>query len=1455
MNGSVTDVAKRAKARRNESAFSRKRSCATRRHGLLAAVLLVCGSGAYAQTVTFAGVQTVLPATFGVPSGVAVDSSGDLFISDSINNQVVEVSSQGIQTVLPAVGLGLPTGVAVDALGDIFIADTSNSRVLELPAGGAAQITVGTGLSRPEGVALDAAGDVFIADTVNNRVVEVPAGGGAQFTLASELNLPQGVAVDSTGNIFIADTQNNQVVEVPVGGVQTVLIAGLNGPQGIAVDGAGNVFVADTHDEQVLKLPPGCASATCATTVGTGLFTPVAVALDAAGDVFIANDGTERVIEVETLAVNFGSINVCPANQTTPAPCNNTLTLNYNVTGAGTLGTLVPTGGGDFALAAGSTCTGTVSTGPCTVNMTFAPLFTGLRRGGIEVTNADNQPLAGTALSGMGVGPQIGFSPSGLTTIPDNDVVPYGVAVDDAGNVFASDNSGLVLELPANGGVPFAVGTGLAAPFGLATDGFGDVFIADSGNNRVVEVTPAGAQTTVGTGLAVPEGVWVDRIGNVYIADTGNNRVVEVPANGGRQITVPATGLLGPYGVGVDPFGNIYIADTSNSRVVELPAGGGPQTTVGSGFSSPFAVAFDAAGDVLVADSQLYQVPVGGGAPITLDLGFHVSTGVAVNGAGGILNADETVLLLQRVQPPSLNFQTTAVGTTSSDSPQSIEIQNIGNAPLLFSGLAVGTNFAQVAGSGTPPDCTGDLSLAVDASCNLSIDFTPVTAGAVQSAVTLTDNSLNGNPTTQAVPVTNNGGVIATAVAMTVTGPVPSPISPGQTGTFTVTEVDANGNVVAGDDNLVTLSLIGVQVNSYELPLTNGQGTLQIVLTTPGALSLAATDASNSLTATDNFTVSSPVVTTAVISAISPTAVTVGSPDLTLNLTGNFTGLIGSETEFVCVNGAAGTDPLPIAGSNTAISATIPGRFFAAAGILQIYIGDIECGTRYSNSVPFTVANVLTPTTATLTATPSPVAYGKPVTLSATVVQTTPTAPLPVTPGQVVFCIAGTAVCNSQFNAGSAQLNAAGVASLSVYPGAVGVHTYAAVFVGTATAAIAFTEPVSVTVTGTYPTTTTLSAIGDPGSYTLTSTVVGQGTTALTPGGSVSIIDQTNGNAVLGSATLGTTGTPAQTLVASAASPLAVGTRPYAVATGDFDGNGTTDFAVENYGSNTVSVFLGNGDGTFKAEVTYPVGDEPEGIAAVDLNGDGKLDLVVTNTADDTVGVLLGNGDGTFQTQVAYSAGAEAAGIVVADFNHDGKPDIATSNFAGANVSILLGVGDGTFQDQVTYAVGNTPRTLAFGDFNGDGNIDLAVANEGDGTVGILIGDGDGTFQPQVTYASGGAPQGVAVADFNGDGKQDLALGGSGDNTVKILIGNGDGTFQAVTTYTAGNTPLGVVTADFNGDGKTDIAVENFGDATESILLGNGNGTFQAQTVFPTGTTPYAAGCSATSTAMAIPIW
>ena len=738
------------------------------------ALLLLGGSiPVHAQSVSFAGAQTTVGSGLSYPIGVAVDGAGNVFIADAGNNLVVEIpASGGTQTTVAASGLNDPASVAVDGAGDVFIADARNNRVVEVPAGGGAQTTVGTGLSFPTGVAVDGAGDVFIADSRNNRVVEVPAGGGAQTTVGTGLSEPYGVAVDGAGDVFIADTYNNRVVEVPAGGgAQTTVASGLSFPYAVAVDGAGDVFIAEEGNNLVVEVPAGGGAQT---TVGSGLSAPTGVAVDGAGDVFITDSGNYRVVEVQRVAVNFGNVNICPGGQTTPAPCSQTLTLNYSVNDTTTFGSnpTVLTKGApnlDFTLSS-TTCTGPGTPGEtCTVNVSFAPRAPGLRMGAVQLTDSSGNLLVTTFLHGEGQGPAIAFGPSAQTTVAASGLNdPASVAVDGAGDVFIADaRNNRVVEVPAGGGAQTTVGTGLSFPTGVAVDGAGDVFIADSRNNRVVEVPAGGgAQTTVGTGLSEPYGVAVDGAGDVFIADTYNNRVVEVPAGGGAQTTV-ASGLSFPYAVAVDGAGDVFIAEEGNNLVVEVPAGGGAQTTVGSGLSAPTGVAVDGAGDVFITDSGNYrvvEVPAGGGAQTTVGSGLSYPIGAAVDGAGDVFIADagnNLVVEVQRSQPPTFSFAATAVGNTSTDSPQSVTVQNIGNQSLaaVSPGLSIGSpSFVQDFGLSALADCTSSFSLAPGASCNLSVSFIPQTTGSIVNAVTFTDNALNATPSaSQSITLNGTG--------------------------------------------------------------------------------------------------------------------------------------------------------------------------------------------------------------------------------------------------------------------------------------------------------------------------------------------------------------------------------------------------------------------------------------------------------------------------------------------------------------------------------------------------------------------------------------------------------------------------------------------------------------------------------------------------------------------------
>jgi predicted NUDIX family NTP pyrophosphohydrolase len=308
------------------------------------------------------------------------------------------------------------------------------------------------------------------------------------------------------------------------------------------------------------------------------------------------------------------------------------------------------------------------------------------------------------------------------------------------------------------------------------------------------------------------------------------------------------------------------------------------------------------------------------------------------------------------------------------------------------------------------------------------------------------------------------------------------------------------------------------------------------------------------------------------------------------------------------------------------------------------------------------------------------------------------------------------------------------------------------------------------------------------------------------------------------------------------------GKNPQWVAVADFNKDGKLDFANVDYnGGNagTVSVFLGNGDGTFKAKTDYAVGNGPDGIAAADVDGDGNLDLVVANDTGASVSVLLGNGDGTFRAHRDYGAGSFPHWISVGDFNGDKKLDLAVTNEGQDTVGVLLNNGDGTFKAMQTYSVRKEPYSVAVGDFNHDGKMDLAVTGYYDSVVSILLGNGDGTFKNHADYPTGVSPAVVEAADINQDGKLDLitvnySSGNTG--TASVLLGNGDGTFQPPIDSGVGAGPDGLAIGDFNGDGKLDLAVANLIGNSISVLLGNGDGTFQAHVDFATLSFPLGMG-------------
>jgi hypothetical protein len=745
------------------------------------------------------------------PVGITVDSLGNYYFAAGNQNRVFKVTAGGFLTVVAGSGLpgyagdgvvggaanallNYPFGVAVDTSGNVYISDYNNSVVRKVSSAGTITTVAGSFaggctyngngspatqfyLCHPSGLATDHSGNLYIADEINNVVRKLVvstntisnyagtgtngySGDGGLATSAT-LNYPSAVAVDSSGNVFIADSSNQVVREVTISNKKIKTIAGngtagysgdggaatgatFNGIYGIAVNSAGTtVTVADTYNAVVRQFAVGGNINTIAGGGGTGwcgdtvpalgacLYYPEGVTLTSSGTVYVADTYNDRIRQF----IVGGSINTMAGNGSASMPTPVSNLPPQGVVLFAPYGLLEDPSGNIFVSDPGN-------------SMVREFVFS------TDLVNI----LAGSDVAGY-------TGDGGLASSAEMNL-PSGVARDTSGNIYIADTyncavrevspSGIISTFAGNGSCGYsgnggpAIGAQLYYPFGIFIDPQNNVYIADTYNCVVRKVT-GGIITTFAGGagcsfsgdggpandaaLYNPEAVTMDGAGNVYIADTANQRIRMVAVSTGMISTVAGDGyatftgdgvatqnsLDAPQDVKADANGNLFIADTGNQRLRWVTPAGLMTTFAGNGTAG-----------------------FSGDGGLALNAEVYNPTGIFEDASGNFVVADDynnrvrsiSAFAGLGVSASSLAFGVVSIGATSA--PQALTLSAVG--PLSFTTVLVTGAFAEA------DNCPATLANAQK--CTIYAYFRPTASGTQTGSLTIEDNGyLNGATT------------------------------------------------------------------------------------------------------------------------------------------------------------------------------------------------------------------------------------------------------------------------------------------------------------------------------------------------------------------------------------------------------------------------------------------------------------------------------------------------------------------------------------------------------------------------------------------------------------------------------------------------------------------------------------------------------------------------------------
>jgi sugar lactone lactonase YvrE len=787
------------------------------------------------------------------PYAVAVDAQGNVYYTLSFDNEVVKYPAGGGQTTLPLTGLGNPEGLAVDSHGDVFVADYLNNRIVEaIPSGNTyiqTLVPVTRTLSLPEAVAVDGSGNLYISDTYNYRVLkETKSGSGWSESIVANLDytkgLPISIAADAAGDVFIlqfegySDTPDALVLkETLSGGVytQSMLPAYGQDPYAIATDPQGNLY---------MNSPDGNYPNIGLLEVFAGPTTNYLPANVTAGS---------RTV---SLVFSFNS----PSTVGSPVVVSQgNAALDFADAGGGTCGTKKSS----YVYNAGDSCF---------INVVFKPQLPGSRSGAAILQDASGNPLAAAYVAGTGIAPQISFPPGVQVPVSTGLLNPSGVAVDASGNVFiAESSSGNVYKetVSGSGSRSFSkttIASGLSQPTGLALDGAGNVYVIAAG--ALYKETPAhGAyvQTQISTDLVNLTGVAVDRSANLYLtsAVAGDVHKETWQPNGAYVESTIGYGISSPTGVGVDGNGDILLLNAKDGNLyIETPQANGSylQTSFALGISQPASLAVDGSGNVFVVDSshgeiqKLTRQTNGSYTEAIASSGLTEPSALAVGGRGNLYCAEgnDQVAMIDVSDAPALGFATTKPGVTSPDSPKYQTVANIGNAVLDFPPPVSGTNANITApfvlnGDTTCPAIgvsSDGTSLNAGSSCVYGISFTPPARGSFSGSLTLTDNNLYAVTQGTVQQIGLSGVSAASDSTRTSVRFSPNPVQDGLGITMIVTVADtSNAGTIPQGSVTVTDTVGGETVTlngGAAMTLSNGEVMLTTVANTPGTHTIAA---------------------------------------------------------------------------------------------------------------------------------------------------------------------------------------------------------------------------------------------------------------------------------------------------------------------------------------------------------------------------------------------------------------------------------------------------------------------------------------------------------------------------------------------------------------------------------------------------------------------------------------